>query len=114
MNEKSHLQRFRDARDTAFGDPHSLHDDRLRVFWVLAGTKEVPELAYMTPAQISDILCDGEGIHVPRQRVAGILQKESKTVTRKRINGRNRYKIMKQGVDELSPAALTSVYVDPD
>jgi len=81
---------------------------------VLAVAKDDPELAYMTPAQISDILCDREGIHVPRQRAAGILQKESRTVARKRYQGRNRYKIMKQGIEEIRPASLSSIYVDPE
>ncbi|QBR70410.1 hypothetical protein CU048_02980 [Beijerinckiaceae bacterium] len=114
MNQKLHLARFSGIRDSALVDPHTLSDDRLKVLWVLATTKDDPELAYMTPAQIADILCDGEGIHMPRQRAAGILQQESGAVTRKRHKGRNLYKIMRQGVEELAPASLSSTYVDPE
>src|ERR1700739_3672201 len=99
MNQKPHVARFSELRDSALGEPHTLSDDRLKLLWVLAAARYDPELAYMTPAQIADILCDGEGIHVPRQRVAGILQKESGTVAKKRHQGRNRYKIMKQGIE---------------
>jgi len=114
MNRKSHLARFSEIRDSALADVHTLSDDRLRVLWVLAAAKDDPELAYMTPAQIADILRDGEGIHVPRQRAASILQRENGAVTRKRHKGRNLYKIMKQGIEELAPAVLSSVYVDPE
>jgi hypothetical protein len=114
MSANPHLIRFRELRKLAIGDPHTLSDDRLRVFWVLAVTKDDPALAYLTPAQISDILCDDEGIHVPRQRVAGILQKERGTVAKKRQEGKNLYRIMRQGIGELAPASLSSVYVDPE
>jgi hypothetical protein len=89
MNQKSHLERFSEVRGSAFVDPHTLSDDRLKIFWVLAAAKDDPELAYMTPAQIADILCDGEGIRMSRQRAAGILQHESGAVIRKRHKGRN-------------------------
>jgi hypothetical protein len=114
MNQKPYVARFSEIRDAALGDPHTLLDDRQRVLWVLTAARDDPELAYMTPAQISDILCDGEGIHVPRQRAAGILQRESGTVARKRYQGRNRYKIMKQGIAEIGPASLSSIYIDPE
>lgn len=80
MKEKSHVTRFAELRHVACGDPHKLADDRLRALWVLAAARDDPELAYMTPAQISDILCDGIGIHVSRRRVAGILQEEKGTI----------------------------------
>jgi hypothetical protein len=114
MNQKPHVERFSEIRDSVPDDPHNLSDDRLKVLWVLAAAKDDPELAYMTPAQISDILCDAEGIHVPRQRAAGILQKESGTVARKRHQGRNKYKIMRQGIAEITPASLSSIYIDPE
>ncbi|MCT8999009.1 hypothetical protein [Chelativorans intermedius] len=114
MTPKAHVARFLTARDPALGDPHGLADDRLRVLWVLAAVREDPELAYMTPSQVADVLCDGEAIHVPRQRAAGILQKERGTVAKKRYQGRIHYRIMKQGLEEVAPASLSSVYVDPE
>ena len=88
MIRKSHVARFGEIRDSAVGDPHTLPDDRLRVLLVLAVAKDDPELAY--------------------------IQKESRTVARKRYQGRNRYKIMKQGIEEIRPASLSSIYVDPE
>jgi hypothetical protein len=114
MSATSHLERFAEIRGSAIGDPNTFSDDRLRVLWVLAAAKDDPDLAFMTPAQISDILCDREGIHLPRQRVAGILQKERGTVARRRRQGRYRYKIMRQGIEEIAPASLSSLYVDPE
>lgn len=114
MSDKPHVARFGEIKDSALGDAHNLSEDRLRVLWVLAATKDDSELAYLTPAQISDILCDREGVDVPRQRAAGILQKEIGTVTRKRYQGRNKYKIMKKGIEEITPASLSSIYVNPE
>src|SRR5579885_2763406 len=114
MSVKPHLTRFAELRGSAIGDPNALPDDRLRVLWVLAATKDDLDLAYMTSAQISEILCDGEGIHLSRQRVAGILQKERGTVAKRRHQGCTRYKIMRRGIDEITPASLSSIYVDPE
>lgn len=114
MSAKAHLARFPELR-AGRGNPHALADDRQRVLWVLATTKNDPDLDYLTPAEVSDILCDVEGINVSRQRVAGLLQKEnSAVVRRRRSKARDRYKIMNGGIEELEPPGPISMYVDPE
>lgn len=114
MSAKPHLARFPGLRVDR-STPHALADDRQRVLWVLATTRDDPDLDYLTPAEVSDILCDLEGINVSRQRAAGLLQKESSAVVRRRRSkGRARYKIMSAGIEELEPSGPTSMYVDPE
>ncbi len=82
--------------------------------WTLAVAKDDPELEYLTPSQIADILCDGEGIHVSRQLVAAILGRERKTVARRRFGQRDRFRIMKTGEDAvMASSAFTATVIDP-
>lgn len=106
--------RFAEVRDVSLGEAHFLESDRLRIFWVLASVRDCQDLDYLTPADVSDILRDVQGIHLPRQRVSAILQQERGTVSRRRITGKNYYKIMKEGVDLVVPAIQTAIYVDPE
>lgn len=108
-----YLQRFRELRVTVDSDPHSLGDDRLQVLWCFSVVKDDADLAYLTPAQASEILRELEGIHVSRQRANGILTKERGTVSRKRIRGKPHFKIMKSGEDALNAVEQMSVFVDP-
>src|SRR5438046_3049605 len=113
MKAPSLIDRFLVLRSDEHGNPHGLRDDRLRVLWTLNVTKDDADLGYLTAAQVSEILCDAEGIHVPRQKVSGMLEKERGTVTRKRRGNKTHYKVMKLGADEISPS-LSSTYIDPE
>src|SRR5258708_39727020 len=102
MIRHPHVDRFRALRaNDSVPDPHNYTDPRDQVLWVLAVVKDDPDLAYLTPAEIADILCDAEGIRVSRQQVAAILGKERKTVARRRSAQRDRFTIMKVGADAL-------------
>lgn len=109
----SALSRFKELRDGTLGDPHQL-DDRLKILWVLSMVRDDPSCAYLTPAEISEILRDIEGIDVSRQMVAAVLQSEKGVVTRKKIGGKNYYKGMQKAHDELKKDAFASTYVDPE
>lgn len=106
--------RFAEGRDLAYGAAHDMGSDRLQTLWVLASAREMPDFEFLTPAEVADILRDAQGIHLPRQRVTAILAKENGTVSRKRVKGKNQYKIMKAGLDLLQPATQSAILVDPE
>lgn len=114
MITKAQGERFEAIQTADFGDPHQLQDDRRKVLWVLATAKADPELSYLTPAQISDILRECEGINISRQKAAAILKDERGTVVKRRISEKSHFKIMKIGEDQLNASSLTSVFVDPE
>jgi hypothetical protein len=68
---------------------------------------------YLTPSEISDILADCCGIAIPRQRVSSILEQAGAAVARRRTGKRNRYKIMKRGLDAFAAGSAGPLLVDP-
>jgi hypothetical protein len=111
---KPHARRFAEARSGEAGDPHQFDDDRRRILWVLAETNGVEDLSFLTPAQVSDILCECAGIDIPRQRVSAILEAERGTVAKRRIAKKRHFRIMKAGEDEVNSSALASTFIDPE
>jgi hypothetical protein len=114
MMTSAHLRKFSALPNRAEAqDPHAF-DERQQVLWVLAIAKDDPDLGYLTPAEIAEILCDAEGIRISRQRVAAILGKETRTVSRRRSGRRDRFRIMRAGEDELAKATpFSAILVDP-
>lgn len=114
MTAKPHVRRFANLLSSEVSDLHRYKDERHQVLWVLAEAKVDVELSFLTPAQISDILCDYADINIPRQRVSAILEGERGTVARRRISKKRHFKIMKSGEDELNSSAPTSTLIDPE
>jgi hypothetical protein len=94
-------------------DVHSLNDERLQVLWVLAAAKRGPEVQGLSANAISEILRDGCGIAMSRQRVAGILQSETRCVARQGNSNPPRYLIMRYGEDELLGSGFRPMFIDP-
>jgi hypothetical protein len=98
---------------TGLPDIHSLADERLQVFWVLAVAKRERKLQGLTASIISDVLRDRCGIALSRQRIAGLLQSETRSVARADGSTPPRYLLMKQGEDELVGGGFRPLFVDP-
>ncbi len=92
---------------------HDLNDDRLRVLWVMRALKGYNNLNGLTSAQISDLLRDGCGIALSRQRVAAILSNESGAVAKRKVGGKLHFRIMKSGEDLLGSSDRSTILVDP-
>lgn len=95
-------------------DVHSL-DERLQVFWTLSVAKANSDMQFLTPAEVSDILCQARDVAVTRQRVNSILEhaKKSSHVAFNRRAGKSYFKIMKKGEDELLGFATAPIFIDP-
>ena len=95
-------------------DVHSL-DERLQVFWTLSAAKTNPDIHFLTPAEVSDILCQVRDVAVTRQRANSILDRAKKTghVAFNRRAGKSYFKIMKKGEDELGGFATSPIFIDP-
>jgi hypothetical protein len=98
---------------TGLPDVHTLELDRLIIFWVLAVAKRLDGLGHLAASEVSIILRDYCGIALSRQRVAGLLQSETKAVARVAKSEPPRYLIMKQGEDELSGSGFRPLFIDP-
>ena len=96
LENNPHTTKFLRVDVSGLPDIHALANERLCVLWVLCAARKDPSLTLLTPAQISDILRDCCEIAISRQRVSAILAKETGTVARIRINGKQHFKIMKR------------------
>lgn len=109
----AHVAAFRKIRIDTLPDVHGLADERLKVLWVLLVGRAEESLELLSAAGISDILRDSQGISIPRQRVAGILQREVGTVSLIRKGGKRYFKIMRSGEQEVSSSAVSPLFIDP-
>ena len=99
---------------TKQSDIHRFQEERDQILWVLATGKNDVGIDFVTPAQVSDVLRDIYQVAMPRQRISAILVKEKGTVARRRIDGRQHYKIMKRGEDQISSSIIAPVFIDPE
>src|SRR5216683_2399529 len=113
MTPSPHVITFRGVTAEGLPDIHGLSAERLQVLWVLAAAKIEPSLDSLSAAEISEILRDSQGIDIPRQRVAGILQKEAGTVSRLRKGKKRYFKIMRSGEKEISSSSISPLFIDP-
>jgi hypothetical protein len=102
---------FANASADKLPDPHEL-DDRLRAFWALRVGHTVG-LEVMTPAEVSTVLRDVYSIDVPRQRVEGILSRETGTVAKRKKNGKRAYQLMGAGSKQLETLSTAVTYIEP-
>lgn len=93
---------------------HQFQREREQVLYTLAAGKNEVGIEFMTPAQLSDVLRDCYHISVPRQRITALLSKEKGSVAKRRIAGKQHYKIMKKGEDEIRSSGITSVFIEPE
>ncbi|MCF6110014.1 hypothetical protein [Mesorhizobium muleiense] len=93
-------------------DPHGLDDDRLRVLWVMmAADKGATGIG---AAEISAFLEKECRIALPRQRVSAILGKERASIVRVGRKAPAKFKIMKQGEDEVLGSGFQPLRIDPE
>lgn len=102
---------FANAKVDDLPDPHEL-DDRLRAFWVLRVGQTVG-MDVMTPAEVSTVLRDVYSIDVPRQRVEGILARESGTVAKRKKNRKKAYQLMGTGSKQLDTIGTAVTFIEP-
>ncbi|MBF4768343.1 hypothetical protein ISU10_11250 [Nocardioides agariphilus] len=76
-------------------------------------SKEALDAPWMTPGEIEVVTRDAFGLSIPRQRIAGLLTGVPKAVSKKRINGKFYFQIMKAGVEALGTTTQSVVFVDP-
>ncbi|HEX5015077.1 MAG TPA: hypothetical protein VFV72_13065, partial [Candidatus Limnocylindrales bacterium] len=88
--------------------------DRERVLWVLAVGKEKAGRVWLTPGEISEILRDVFGFHLPWQRVQALVAAERGTISTSRKGGRRRHQVMQPGLDELLAKGPEVVFIEPD
>lgn len=112
MTVLPHAEQFRSLSTADFRDVHTLPDDRLRIFWVLAVAKDEAALGRLSAPEISDILRECTGINIRWQKIVAILSREKEAVSVTTVDGRTFYRIMKKGVDEVSGSSPT-IFVDP-
>jgi hypothetical protein len=102
---------FAHAKVDDLPDPHEL-DDRLRVFWVLRVGQTVG-MDVMTPTEISTVLRDVYSIDLPRQRVEGILSRESGTVAKRKKAKKRAYQLMGTGSKQLDTIGTAVTFIEP-
>lgn len=102
---------FANAHVDDLPDPHEL-DDRLRAFWVLR-VGQIVGMDVMTPAEVSTVLRDVYSIDVPRQRVEGILSRESGTVAKRKKSSKRAYQLMRTGSRELDGIGTAVTFIEP-
>ena len=113
MNNVQVLSAFNQLNTSALPDVHSLQHERLQIFWVLCAAKGQGALDTLTASQISMVLRDCCGVAISRQRVAAILSREGDTVAKRKLKGRQHFKLMKAGEDTLASSAVEPVFIDP-
>lgn len=95
-------------------DVHEIESEAVRCLWLLHVSKESLATRWMSPGEMEAVFRDRYGIHIPRQRIPGLLSSVAGSVTRKRIDGRLTYQVMKPGVDAIGTTSEAVTYVDPD
>jgi hypothetical protein len=93
---------------------HQLSESRLVVLWILAAVKGSEVSLGLSSAQISDLLRDGCGIAMSRQRVKAIVENENGTVAKLRQGSNSYYKIMRSGEELIAGSAHDPVLIQPD
>jgi hypothetical protein len=102
---------FANANVDDLPDPHEL-DDRLQAFWALR-VGQIVGIDVMTPFEISTVLRDVYSIDAPRQRVEGILSRETRTVAKRKKSGRKGYQLMKSGMVQLDTIDTAVTFIEP-
>lgn len=102
---------FANAQVDGLPDPHEL-DDRLRAFWVLR-VGQIVGMDVMTPAEISTVLRDVYVIDLPRQRVEGILSRETGTVAKRKKAKKRAYQLMGTGTKQLDTIGTAVTFIEP-
>lgn len=102
---------FANANVDDLPDPHEL-GDRLRAFWALRVGQTVGT-DVMTPTEISTVLRDVYSIDVPRQRVEGILSRETGTVAKRKRSGKRAYQLMNTGTKQLDTIGTAVTFIEP-
>lgn len=112
---KPHVRRYTELIAAAPSNVRRLPSERLHVFAVLRVARRDSEFAWLTSSEVADVLCEVEGLNVPRQRVLAILSAERQAVAKRRNGGRDRFRLMHSGEVELDDAApaIASTFVDP-
>lgn len=95
-------------------DVHALPDELLKCLWILQVAKDVLGENWMSPGEIESVARDVYGIGLPRQRILGLLNAaRGQEVSRKKINGRWVFQILKAGLDSLEAPRESVTFVDP-
>lgn len=107
-------QSFPENEPNSIPNLHAIDSDIARCLWILYVSKECVGQPWMTPGEMEQVLRDRYGLHLPRQRIPGVLASAPGYTSRKKLGGRFSYQIMKPGVDELGTAEETVTFVDPE
>lgn len=107
-------QAFPESGPDNVPDLHAIESEAPRCLWILYVSKEVLDRPWMTPGEMEAVLRDRYGVHLPRQRIPGLLAGLPRSTSRKKVRGRYAYQIMKPGVDELGTPEETVTFVDPE
>jgi hypothetical protein len=94
-------------------DLHSLDNERLKVFWILAEEGRKNPDGVLSSYAIAQRLERNHRVDVPRHRVDAILRKERKTVLRRVRGGTEYWKLMRAGEIELEAPADVATFIDP-
>jgi hypothetical protein len=105
--------KFEQADITDLPPLNSLATDRLKILWVLGVARKDPDTTYLSAAQISDLLLNVYDMVVTRQRVRSILGDERRTIHSKQANGSWSYRLVAEGLKELSNTPATVILVNP-
>ena len=107
-------QAFPESGPDNIPDLHAIESDAARCLWVLYVSKECVGQPWMTPGEMEMVLRDRYGLHLPRQRIPGLLAGLAGCTSKKKVGGRFAYQIMKAGVDELGTPEETVTFIDPE
>lgn len=115
MSISSLLSSFKSADLSSFPDIHSVINDEDKIIWILSVIEEFGTDEYVTSTDISYILTDYFGVAISWQRVSAILKIECgiKTVAKKRVKGRQHFRVMKSGADRINGNSVDVLYIDP-
>lgn len=114
---KGHVRLYRDVLAGKHSGVRSFEEERLQIFCVLKTAAADDRLAWLTSGEISDILCEVEGLNIPRQRVAAILTSaDRQQVAKRKLQGKDHFRLMHAGEVELEarqPKAGAH-FIDPE
>lgn len=105
---------FPDRGPEGVPDVHDIDSEAVRCLWLLHVSKECLAAPWMSPGEMEAVFRDRYSVHIPRQRIPGLLSSLKGSVTRKRVDGRIAYQIMKPGVDAIGSPSEAVTFIDPD
>jgi hypothetical protein len=108
------LQRFKAANLENLPSLNAMSDDAAQVFWVLLIGRDRAEQARMTAHEIGMVLQDVYGVMVPRQRITGLLDRERRTIARRRRGRQTEYQLMDEGAQIVLRAGPDVVFIQPE